>query len=53
MTGWSRVRITLARTPQFPQGSASHAYELIIPLPNRLASLSPLFFPDLGVANAD
>jgi hypothetical protein len=32
MTGWSRVRITLARTPQFPQGSASHAYELIIPL---------------------
>lgn len=32
MTGWSRVRIILARTPQFPQGSASHAYELIVPL---------------------
>jgi hypothetical protein len=32
MTGWSCVRIALARTPQFPQGSSSHAYELIVPL---------------------
>lgn len=47
MTGWSRVRIALARTPQFPQGSSSHAYELIVPLAedNRIDQAAFKAFP--------
>lgn len=47
MTGWSRVRIALARTPQFPQGSTSHAYELIVPLDedNRIDQAAFKAFP--------
>lgn len=29
---WNLVRLALARTPQFPEGSDEHAYELIVPL---------------------
>ncbi len=29
---WYKVRLELARTPQYPQGSSSHGYELIVPL---------------------
>lgn len=29
---WSIVRLSLARTPQFPQGSTLHGYELVLPL---------------------
>lgn len=29
---WNLVRLTLARTPEFPGGSDEHAYELVLPL---------------------
>ena len=29
---WSIIRLTLARTPDFPEGSTAHAYELVLPL---------------------
>ncbi|MDJ0977940.1 MAG: hypothetical protein QNI87_05335 [Erythrobacter sp.] len=29
---WKIVRLSLARTPEFPQGSTLHGYELILPL---------------------
>ncbi|SFG01309.1 hypothetical protein SAMN05518801_105177 [Novosphingobium sp. CF614] len=29
---WNLVRLTLARTREFPEGSQEHAYELIVPL---------------------
>lgn len=29
---WNLVRLTLARTPEFPDGSDEHAYELVVPL---------------------
>ncbi|AKH42110.1 hypothetical protein FHS61_002355 [Altererythrobacter atlanticus] len=29
---WKIVRLTLARTPEYPEGSAQHAYELVLPL---------------------
>jgi len=32
MERWNLVRLELARTPQFPQGSASRAYMLRVPL---------------------
>ena len=32
MQRWNLVRLELARTPQFPQGSASRAYMLRVPL---------------------
>jgi hypothetical protein len=32
MSGWSLIRLELGRTPAFPQGSASRAYLLRLPL---------------------
>jgi len=32
MESWNLVRLELARTPEFPQGSASRAYMLRVPL---------------------
>jgi hypothetical protein len=32
MNGWKLVRLELARTPEFPEGSASRAYMLRVPL---------------------
>ena len=32
MSGLSRIRLELGRTPDFPQGSAQHGYEFIAPL---------------------
>ena len=29
---WSVVRLSMARTPAFPEGSSEHAYELVLPL---------------------
>ncbi|MDE8652023.1 hypothetical protein [Novosphingobium album (ex Liu et al. 2023)] len=29
---WNIVRLTLARTPEYPEGSQEHAYELTVPL---------------------
>lgn len=29
---WTVVRLTLARTPEYPEGSHEHAYELTVPL---------------------
>lgn len=32
---WNVVRLAMARTPEFPEGSPSHAYELVVPLDAR------------------
>lgn len=32
MQKWNLVRLELARTPEFPEGSASRAYMLLVPL---------------------
>ncbi len=29
---WHTIRLELARTPDHPQGSSAHAYELVLPL---------------------
>lgn len=29
---WKVIRLTLARTPEFPEGSSEHAYQLVLPL---------------------
>ena len=29
---WKTIRLQLARTPKFPQGSAAHAYVLRLPI---------------------
>lgn len=29
---WKQIRLTLARTPEYPSGSSEHAYELVLPV---------------------
>lgn len=29
---WNRIRLSLARTPEYPEGSEAHLYELFLPL---------------------
>lgn len=44
---WKIVRLELARTPEFPQGSAAHAYVLRLPIDdNGLLEQSILRHPD-------
>lgn len=44
---WKIVRLELARTPEFPQGSAAHAYVLRLPIDdNGLLEQSILRQPD-------
>jgi hypothetical protein len=33
--GFKRVRLQLARSPEFPAGSAGHGYELVVPLDSK------------------
>lgn len=31
---WKQIRLALARTPEYPNGSSEHAYELVLPVRN-------------------
>lgn len=43
--GLKRIRLELARTPEFPDGSAVHGYELVVPLDSH-GHLDPAGFAD-------
>lgn len=47
---WKIIRLELARTPEFPEGSASHAYVLRLPLRDEglIDDAAVTFHPDLA-----